>query len=173
MSLEGDKELDRQLRELAEINNKMKDIVDTEIQKVRSAAERIVHVDTGELRQSIYAEVQSNEIVITGTCWTNSRYAPFVEFGTGPKGQRDHNGISPEYTPAYKQYPWWIHEKDIDRRVAEKYHWFYIDTPEGRFYQCAGQPASPFMYPALADNVDSITEEIKDGFQRAIERRIK
>lgn len=173
MSLEGDKELDRLLRDLEEIDDEMKDIVDTEIQKVRSAAERIVHVDTGELRQSIYAEVQSNEIVITGTCWTNSRYAPFVEFGTGPKGQRDHNGISPEYTPAYKQSPWWIHEKDIDRRVAEKYHWFYIDTPEGRFYQCAGQPASPFMYPALADNVDSITEEIKDGFQRAIERRIK
>lgn len=173
MSLEGDKELDRLLRDLEEIDDEMKDIVDTEIQKVRSAAQRIVHVDTGALKEKILAEVESNEDTITGICWIEEAYAARVEFGTGPKGQGDHNGISPEYTPAYKQSPWWIHEKDIDRRVAEKYHWFYIDTPEGRFYQCAGQPASPFMYPALADNVDGITEEIRDGFQKAIERRIK
>lgn len=51
MSLKGDKELDRLLRDLEEIDDEMKDIVDTEIQKVRSAAQRIVHVDTGALKE--------------------------------------------------------------------------------------------------------------------------
>lgn len=103
-----------------------------------------------------------------GTCWTNRAYAPYVEFGTGPKGQADHAGISPEVTPVYTQAPWWIHESQIDRRTAEKYRWFYIDTPQGRFYQCTGQPAHPFLYPALHDNEDKILKNMKASFQTNI-----
>ena len=94
--------------------------------------------------------------------------APYVEFGTGPKGQADHAGISPEVTPVYTQAPWWIHESQIDRRTAEKYRWFYIDTPQGRFYQCTGQPAHPFLYPALHDNEDKILKNMKASFQTNI-----
>ena len=61
----------------------------------------------------------------------------------------------------------------MDRRVAEKYHWFHIDTPDGRFYQCTGQPAYPFMYPALKDNQDQILEGMKAEFSAAIKESIK
>lgn len=45
---------------------------------------------------------------------------------------------------------------EIDRRVAEKYRWPYMDTPDGRFYRCSGNPAYPFLYPAMKDNEEQI-----------------
>lgn len=159
-------ELDKKLKQLTEID--MKRAVAQAIQIVRSAAVNNCHADTGELRQSIYAEITGDSTRAVGTCWTNKAYAPYVEFGTGPKGQADHAGISPDVTPVYTQSPWWIHESQVDRRVAEKYRWFYIDTPEGRFYQCTGQPAHPFMYPALHDNEDKILSDMTASFRAEI-----
>lgn len=159
-------ELDKKLKQLAEID--MKRAVAQAIQTVKSAAVNNCSVDTGELRQSIYAEVTGDSNRAEGIYWTNKAYAPYVEFGTGPKGQADHAGISPDVAPVYTQSPWWIHESQVDRRVAEKYRWFYIDTPEGRFYQCTGQPAHPFMYPALHDNEDKILSDMTASFRAEI-----
>lgn len=164
-------ELDKKLKQLAEID--MKRAVGEVIQIVRLAATLNCPIDTGELQQNIAADVEGDSIRAIGTCWTNKAYAPYVEFGTGPKGQADHAGISPDVTPVYTQSPWWIHESQVDRRVAEKYRWFYIDTPEGRFYQCTGQPAHPFMYPALHDNEDKILSNMRASFQAEIGKVIK
>ena len=164
-------ELDKKLKQLAEID--MKRAVTQAIQTVRLAAANNCNVDTGELQQNIYADVSENEGIVTGICWTDKAYAPYVEFGTGPKGQANHAGISPDITPAYTQSPWWIHESQVDRRVAEKYRWLYIDTPKGRFYQCTGQPAHPFMYPALRDNEDKILSNMKASFRAEIGKIIK
>lgn len=159
-------ELDKKLKQLAEID--MKRAVGEVIQIVRLAATLNCPIDIGELQQDIAADVEGDSIRAIGTCWTNKAYAPYVEFGTGPKGQADHAGISPDVTPVYTQSPWWIHESQVDRRVAEKYRWFYIDTPEGRFYQCTGQPAHPFMYPALHDNEDKILSNMTASFRAEI-----
>lgn len=164
-------ELDKKLKQLAEID--MKRAVGEVIQIVRLAATLNCPIDTGELQQDIAADVEGDSIRAIGNCWTNKAYAPYVEFGTGPKGQADHAGISPDVTPVYTQSPWWIHESQVDRRVAEKYRWFYIDTPEGRFYQCTGQPAHPFMYPALHDNEDKILSNMRASFQAEIGKVIK
>ena len=164
-------ELDKKLKQLAEID--MKRAVGEVIQIVRLAATLNCPIDTGELQQDIAADVEGDSIRAIGTCWTNKAYAPYVEFGTGPKGQADHAGISPDVTPVYTQSPWWIHESQVDRRVAEKYRWFYIDTPEGRFYQCTGQPAHPFMYPALHDNEDKILSNMTASFRAEIGKVIK
>lgn len=125
--------------------------------------------ETGELRNSIHVSdevIGKNEVV--GTCFTNKSYAPYVEFGTGPKGQANHAGISPNVPVAYSQSPWWIHESQIDKGLAEKYHWFYIDTKDGRFYQCNGQPARPFMYPALKNNEEKITRLIANDIKEQL-----
>ena len=82
---------------------------------------------------------------VIGTVYTNKAYAMYVEMGTGPKGAANHAGISPVASPAYTMSPWWIHESQVDKEAAEEYHWFYLDTPDGRFYQCTGQSAQPFM----------------------------
>lgn len=119
-------------------------------------------VGDGELRQSIKTRVTVEEDRVIGTVYTNKKYAAYVELGTGPRGEADHAGISPEITPSYSQLPWWIHESQVDAKTAEKYHWFYIDTEKGRFYQCSGQPAQPFLYPGLKDNEELICRKIND-----------
>ena len=154
MSVNGFDEVEKVLQEVPELDTRQ--AVGEAIQFVRSAAVENCHADTGELRQSIFAETTEEENTVTGICWTDKAYAPYIEFGTGPKGQEKHAGISPEVTPVYTQQSWWIHESQIDRRVAEKYRWPYMDTPDGRFYRCSGNPAYPFLYPAMKDNEKQI-----------------
>ena len=121
-------------------------------------------------RGSIFTVVETEGRNVTGICYTDKKYGPYVEFGTGPKGQENHEGISPDTTPVYTQSPWWIHEgsgpNEVDRATAEKYGWFYIDTPEGRFYQCTGQPAQPFLYPALKNNEKQIEQVIREELRK-------
>lgn len=119
-------------------------------------------VSDGGLRQSIKTRVTEEEDWVIGTVYTNKKHAAYVELGTGPIGEANHSGISPEVNPAYTQSPWWIHESQVDAETAEKYHWFHIDTQEGRFYQCSGQPAQPFLYPGLKDNEEIICRKVND-----------
>lgn len=136
---------------------------------VRSAAVMLAPVHDGYLRQSINWDVEVKGREITGTVYTNLQYAPYVEFGTGPKGAIDHDGTSPNVTPAYVLEPWWIHESQLDPGIGEFYHWFHIDTPEGRFYKCSGQAAQPFLYPALKDNEQTVVDILDKGIRKAME----
>lgn len=165
--------MDMLLKKIGKIGNvSMVQPVNEAIIYVQGRAKENVSTDTGELRESIFCTTQRNKPDnVTGICYTNKEYAGYVEFGTGKKGQEQHSGISPDIAVAYRQSPWWIHESQIagGRETAERYHWFYIDTPEGRFYQCTGQPARPFMYPALHDHKESIQEIIEDAVRRQLE----
>ena len=171
MSVTGDKDLVRNMQELSHID--LKQAVQDGIHLIRDTAVYLCPVDMGELRQSIQTSVTEHGGTIIGTCYTNKAYAIYVELGTGPKGQRNHEGISPDINPLYTQTPWWIHESMVDRRVAEKYHWFHIDTKAGRFYQCTGQAAQPFMYPALENNKDRLMKGIRADFRAEVERITK
>lgn len=127
----------------------------------------------GGLRASIRARVYQDGDMTVGEVYTNKQYAHYVELGTGRRGAMDHAGISPEVSPSYTMHPWWIHESQLDVGVADMYHWRYIDTPDGRFYKCDGQPAQPFLYPALKDNEKVVLDILKDGYQEAIRRASK
>lgn len=139
-------------------------------QFVRSAAVMRASAFSGYLRSNIFLDFEANGSEATSRVYTNVSYAPCVELGTGPKGAADHDGISPNVTPVYRTSPWWIHESDIDIGVAETYRWPYIDTPEGRFYKCSGQPARPFLYPAMKDNEPEILDIMRGGLNRILER---
>lgn len=171
MSMTGDKELEKNFRGLSHID--IEKAVDKAIHNVRQQAVLFCPKDMGELQQSIYVDVYNRGGIVTGVCYTNKAYAMYVEFGTGPRGQRNHEGISPDVNVSYTQSPWWIHESMIDRRVAEKYRWTHIDTKGGRFYQCTGQAAHPFMYPALKNNKHRLMEGIRSDFIASVERIIK
>jgi len=125
-------------------------------------------VNDGELRGSIYTHEDNKQDKTVWDCYTNKKHGPFVEFGTGPKGQAHHEGISPDVDVAYSQSPWWIHESQIDKAVAEKYHFFKIETKDGIFYQCTGQAAQPYMYPALKNNEDAITNIFAEHIKKQI-----
>lgn len=126
--------------------------------------------NSGYLRSNIFYDVEQGEDeTVTGLVYTNVEYANYVELGTGPRGAAEHSGISPEAHPAYTMSPWWIHESQLDIGVAEMYHWPFIDTKEGRFYKCSGQPAQPFLYPALKDNVDTVVKIANEGLEKVME----
>ena len=50
--------------------------------KIRATAKELCPVDTGRLRGSIGSRVRRNQVEV----YTNVYYAPFVEFGTGIRG---------------------------------------------------------------------------------------
>jgi HK97 gp10 family phage protein len=152
---------------------KMEKAMQKAIHLVQEDAKTNVSVESGELRESIYTDVRQQDNSVIGTCFTNKEYASYVEFGTGQKGAANHAGISPGITPAYRLDPWWIHESKIDKELAEKYHWLKINTDEGVFYMCRGQPARPFLYPALKNNSDNIKKIFEDHIEDTLRKATK
>jgi len=128
---------------------------------------------TGELANSIGITIDQQEYGTVAHIGTNKEYAIYVELGTGPKGQASHEGISPDVTPTYRQTPWWIHESQVNPKAAETYKWFYIDTKDGRFYKVTGQPARPFLYPAINNNRARIEKALNGSFEQAVSKATK
>ena len=147
--------------------------VSNAVKIVQAEAKLLCPVSSGGLKDGIKTSRETVDDKVIGTCYVDTKHATFVEFGTGPKGQENHTGISPLVNPAYSQLPWWIHESQVDKEEAEKYHWFYIDTKDGRFYQCFGQAAQPFMYPALKNNEDRVTRNIGNYVRRKVKEAVK
>lgn len=137
---------------------------------VQEAAKMNTPSVSGELRESIFVRTEQRGNQVIGTCGTANEHAAYVEFGTGPRGQADHGGISPDVAVAYSQSPWWIHESQLTPGTAEMYHWSYIDTEQGRFYRVNGQPAQPYLYPALHDNQETISQIIGDEVKKELRR---
>lgn len=166
----GMAELDRKLTKMWKVDPRP--ALEKGIRMVRANAQANAPVRDGELRNKIMTDVKSVRGGYRAECWPNVSYAAYVEFGTGPKGQANHAGISPEVSVAYSQSPWWIHEgpgdNEVDRATGEYYGWFYVDTDAGRFYHCSGQAAQPFMYPALKDHEDEILRVMEDEIRRQL-----
>lgn len=139
------------------------------LKTVQGEAKLLCPGDSGELRNSIMTTVEGTADSVIGKCFTDKSYAPYVELGTGPKGEQNHEEISPAISPAYTQAPWWIHESQVDKEVAERYHWFKVNTKDGVFYQCTGQPAHPFLYPALRNNEEKVTDQIAEYCRKDME----
>lgn len=140
------------------------------IRLVQASAKANAPVHDGTLRNSILTKVTTEHHifksdVVRGTCFVTAGYGAFVEFGTGPRGAANHEGISPDVAVAYTMDPWWIHESQLAPGTGETYGWFYIDTPKGRFYRCSGQPAQPYLYPALKNNEDEIKQIIASSLR--------
>ena len=128
---------------------------------VQADAKRLAPGNNGELRNSIKTRVKMDGDKAIGEVYTNLHYAPYVEFGTGPKGQASHSGISPEVSVSYRSSPWYVHEDQIN---VGPYHFQKI----GEFYKMYGQPAQPYLYPALRDNQERVSKNISNYVRRKI-----
>lgn len=84
--------------------------------KIQKNAKYLAPVDTGKLRNSIKTKSQTTQEGVEAQVYTNTEYAPYVEFGTGQRGSEsninrparvsykaDWKGMSaqPFMTPAY------------------------------------------------------------------------
>lgn len=173
MNVDGMKDLERKLNAASRMDVKKETA--RAIQTVRNAAVRNVHADTGELRQSIFTEVREDGDSVIGECYTNKDYAIFQEFGTGPNGQENHKGISPDITPAYRQTGWMIPGKAMSEDKAESYGFGIAKDRDGKVigYYTNGHPAYPFMYPALKDNQKEVLKDFTADFTTNLEGILK
>ena len=147
---------------------------DIVLRAVHNAAKTVVQADAklrapandGELRKRIRVRVKMEGDRVVGEVYTNLKYAPYVEFGTGPKGQASHAGISPDVNVSYRSTPWFVHEDQID---VGPYHFQKM----GEFYKMYGQPAQPYLDPALKENHDRISNNISKYVSRKIREQIR
>ncbi len=137
---------------------------------IRDRAADLAPDGDGALSQSIRYSIDGSDEQIVIHVGTSLAYALYVEFGTGPKGQKNHQGVSPDVPVTYQAEPWWIHESQVPPGTAERYHWFSIQTKEGKFYRVSGQAAQPYLYPAIKNNEKYISSLIVDGWKTAIRR---
>lgn len=150
----GCESLMKKLNQIGNINPIIDRTMGKQVQLVRGVAVKLCPADKGELRRSILGktEVQSDKVI--GTVYTNKEYAPYVEFGTGPTGESNHAGISPEVNVSYSQEGWGYQDNDGE--------WHYTN----------GQAAQPFLYPALKSMERVVSKNIGTDLQASIKERI-
>lgn len=116
---------------------------------VKAEAKILCPVDTGDLRQSISRKTKRAKGKVIGIVYTNSKYAAYVEFGTGQKGQRTNTNT--DVALSYKQDKWRVNIPGVGVRWTD------------------GQPAQPYLYPALKNNNARILENIRNDLKKAIQ----
>lgn len=149
------------LDSLSDIDEKVWQSVDECGQFVQDDARLRVPVDTGDLRKSIGHTTESRQGEIISVVHTNSDHAVYVEFGTGPVGRENHAGTAPDAGVSYRQDKW----LGIVPGLVS-------DTDAGLRY-IAGQPAQPYLYPAIKDNEGQLEEKLKKDIARALEEKGK
>lgn len=70
---------------------------------VQGDAKELCPVDEGQLRNSITAEVEETPRKIVGKVGSNVEYAPYVEFGTGQKGEASPSPPKSDQDIRYRQ----------------------------------------------------------------------
>lgn len=153
------------------VKNTLAQSVGREIKNVTADAKMRCPALHGELRQSITDRVDNFDDKITGTSYTNKEYAPYVEFGTGPNGEANHNGISPVLDPAYVQQGWMMPADAMSREEAEDYGLGVVEKGgEVIGYLTNGQAAQPFMYPALKDQEEKVSRNLQAALRKELRR---
>lgn len=144
--------LDSLLKKLDKLGGNVEETLFNSMQNqgelVKGEAKMLCPVDTGDLRKSIYKKTKRAKGKIISTIYTNSDHAAYVEFGTGRVGERTNKNTNVSIN--YKQDKWLANIPDVGPRWIE------------------GQPAQPYLYPALKNNEEKIIENIKEDVRKAI-----
>jgi HK97 gp10 family phage protein len=157
-------------------NMEVKDTVNKAVLLVQGQAKELAPTGKGGgsgLKGSIRASVKDKDTQVEGKVYTNLEYAPFVEFGTGIKGDGTYPYDIEGLSLTYKGEPWYIPVSEIDEATAEKYHFQRVHGKDTDFYVCYGQPAQPYMYPALKNNEKAILTMFKSGVKTKLKANCK
>lgn len=142
--------LDSLLRKLDRLGGNVEETMNKTVHKqglfVQVEAKDLCPVDEEDLIQSIQCNTVQTNSKVSSVISTNSDHAPYVEFGTGKKGENTNTypGIS------FKQDKWKVNIPDVGVRWIE------------------GQPAQPYLYPALKNNEETVVKNIKKDVKKAI-----
>lgn len=157
--MDGVDELLRKLGDISRIHTELYGLMDQCGTFIRDDARLRAPVDIGDLRRSIQNTTRETEGGIEAVVHTNSDHAAFVEFGTGPVGAAHHQGISPQAQPIYAREKW--------RGVIP----FLKNEKDSGVRYIAGQPAQPYLYPALKENEEQLERFLADGIREIIRRK--
>ena len=81
------KNIERLTRKFNNIANmELKDAMTKAVTLVHGQAKMLAPVDKGNLAGSIHSELNKRKTELEGRVYTNLEYAPYVEFGTGVRG---------------------------------------------------------------------------------------
>lgn len=146
------------------LKQKLNDLANIQVEKavnkatllVEGQAKLLCPVDTGMLRASIHTKVEKKDKEVSGIVYTASEYAPYVEFGTGAKGQGTYPHKVDGLSLQYRQIPWG-----------------YEDPKTGETIWTNGQKAQPFMYPALEMNKKKVETILQDSVNQLIKEVAK
>ena len=119
---------------------------------VEAQAKLLCPVNSGDLVGSIHPEVKESENKVYGRVYTQKWYAPYVEFGTVPKGNGTYPYKIKGFTLKYRNTKWCYPTFDGGREME------YIWTK--------GQKAQPYMYPALEANRKTIQKKIDNAIKQ-------
>ncbi len=125
------------------------DVVKKVSLEVQARAKQKVHVDTGALKGSIRVDVKAKPNVVEGKVFTNLEYAPYVEFGTGAKGDGTYPYPLKDISLSYRQTPWAFEKND-------------------KLIFTNGQVAQPFLYPAMLGTKKRIAKLVREEIKKEV-----
>ena len=129
---------------------------------------------TGELLGSVKNETvvdQNGNIV--GRVWSDKEQALYREFGTGKNGEESKKDLPPGIQPVYTQTPWFIPADKVDIDLEAVYGIPKITIQGVDFYRTNGQPARPWLYPAVKEGEKNAPEFFKRRVQEELKRGLK
>ena len=131
-----------------------------------------VYFSTGELKGSLKNEVVINaQGKIVGRVWSDKSTSMYREFGTGPVGYESQKDLPPEFTETifYTTTPWFIPAEEAGVDLEAIYGIPRITIQGEDYFLTRGQPAHPFLYPSLKENV----EQAPDIYKEHVQKRLK
>ena len=139
--------------------------------KTQAQAKQLTPVHFGELRESIKTRFRTESGLIIGEVFTNKKYAPYVEFGTGPNGQKSAPSLTEGLQITYSQTGWIIPASAMDVEQAEGYGFGVLKNKDDKVigYATNGQRAQPYMIPAMNYAEKIAEDEVKKAIQKVLE----
>ena len=126
---------------------------------------------SGALARSITSSVEGSGKEILGKITCNAPYGAYVEFGTGPVGEKNHAGTSPNMKVTYAQSFYVKSGRNKGKaRVDETGTPYWVYHDEDGFHATSGQPARPFMYPAMKENEGTLLAALKSEIRRLLKK---
>jgi len=154
------RELRTLLRKFSDIegNLRMKFGFEQFLNYIADAARLKVPVKNGTLQASVTYEIEQKPGKLIGVVGSNVEYAPYVELGTGIYGPRKRP-IRPKHSKILA----WVSRGP---RPTSAIGWKRA-VDEGRAVfakEIKGMKPRPFLLPAINENIDKITNFLKDSF---------
>lgn len=134
------------------------------VQNVQSSVKH----GSGELAGSIKTEVaEAADSQVAGRIWTDKKQGVFRELGTGPVGEASTKNLPPGITPVYTQTPWFIPASEVPD-LEELYGMLRITIQGVDYFRTSGQPARPWLYPALLEGQKQAPEIVQKHVKQSM-----